>query len=222
VSLNYGRPFDWHNGSKFKLEDCNMKYFGLAAAALMLTVSASAATVVSVTCGSFSFAGTGGSGSWVCPTLSSLDNGGTVTSEEIIYGSDYSNGLSNTMQVQTVFTFSGSTPTNAADTLTSTGGTNSSQATSADLAAFQALNLGPPPTPAGYIDIYSAFANAITVGFNNTYVSGGSLGTTGFAQLVFTYNPAVQTSAPEPGSMMLLGSGLLAAGLIGRKKFARK
>jgi len=32
----------------------------------------------------------------------------------------------------------------------------------------------------------------------------------------------VSTTTPEPGSMMLLGGGLLAAGLIGRKKLVRK
>jgi hypothetical protein len=32
----------------------------------------------------------------------------------------------------------------------------------------------------------------------------------------------VSTGSPEPGSMILLGSGLLAAGLIGRKKLVRK
>jgi PEP-CTERM motif-containing protein len=33
---------------------------------------------------------------------------------------------------------------------------------------------------------------------------------------------SVSTGSPEPGSMILLGSGLLAAGLIGRKKLVRK
>jgi len=47
----------------------------------------------------------------------------------------------------------------------------------------------------------------------------GQLGTTAF--VTFTYQTPTG-SAPEPGSMMLLGSGLLAAGLIGRKKLVRK
>jgi hypothetical protein len=49
--------------------------------------------------------------------------------------------------------------------------------------------------------------------------SGGSLNST--ALVTFTYQTP-SGSAPEPGSMMLLGGGLLAAGLIGRKKLVRK
>lgn len=49
--------------------------------------------------------------------------------------------------------------------------------------------------------------------------SSGQLGSTAF--VTFTYSTPT-TGTPEPGSMMLLGSGLLAAGLIGRKKFAAK
>lgn len=51
--------------------------------------------------------------------------------------------------------------------------------------------------------------------------SGGSLNST--VLVTFTYStPTITGSAPEPGSMMLLGGGLLAAGVIGRKKLVRK
>ena len=54
---------------------------------------------------------------------------------------------------------------------------------------------------------------------SSSLTASGQLGTTAF--VTFTYQtPAGST--PEPGSMMLLGSGLLAAGLIGRKKLVRK
>jgi hypothetical protein len=198
-----------------------MKYFVLTAAALMMTISASAATIVSVSCGSFDFGGTGGSGTFVCPTLSSIDNGGTPIAEEIIYNQDYSNGLANPTTTQTIFGFSAGAA-NASDTLTSTGGSSSNPATSGDGAAFVALSVGPPAEPAGFVDLYTTISNAITVTYTNSYVAGSSLATTGFAQLVFSYNPAVQGSAPEPGSMMLLGSGLVAAGILGRKKLVRK
>jgi hypothetical protein len=120
-----------------------MKYFVLTAAALMMTISASAATIVSVSCGSFDFGGTGGSGTFVCPTLSSIDNGGTPIAEEIIYNQDYSNGLANPTTTQTIFGFSAGAA-NASDTLTSTGGSSSNPATSGDGAAFVALSVGPP------------------------------------------------------------------------------
>jgi hypothetical protein len=152
--------------------------------------------------------------------MSSLDGGGTVTSEEILYYSDYSNGLSTTVDVTTLFTFSGFAA-NASDTLTSLGGSNSTPATSGDGASFSPLNPGPPVTIAGFINAYTLPTDVVTINYTNTCVSGCAVAQTGIAQLVFSYTPAV-VGSPEPGSMMLLGSGLLAAGLLGRKKLVRK
>lgn len=54
---------------------------------------------------------------------------------------------------------------------------------------------------------------------SSSLTASGGLGTTAF--VTFTYQtPAGST--PEPGSMFLLGSGLLAAGVLGRKKLVRK
>jgi hypothetical protein len=55
----------------------------------------------------------------------------------------------------------------------------------------------------------------------SSLTASGQLGTTAF--VTFTYStPTIIGSAPEPGSMLLLGGGLLVAGLIGRKKLVRK
>jgi len=43
---------------------------------------------------------------------------------------------------------------------------------------------------------------------------------TALATVIYTYTPG--TTTPEPVSMVLFGSGLLAVSLLGRKKFARK
>ena len=50
--------------------------------------------------------------------------------------------------------------------------------------------------------------------FVNTTKAGGTL--------TVTYNYTTPSGVPEPVSMVLFGSGLLAVSLIGRKKFARK
>lgn len=66
---------------------------------------------------------------------------------------------------------------------------------------------------------------SFSIGINNAgnSVSGGSVtGASEVAQLTYTEGLIPVSSAPEPGSMMLLGSGLLAAGLIGRKKLAAR
>lgn len=56
---------------------------------------------------------------------------------------------------------------------------------------------------------------------SSSLTASGQLGTTAF--VTFTYStPTIIGSAPEPGSMLLLGGGLLVAGLIGRKKLVRK
>ena len=196
-----------------------MKYLGLAAAALVMTMGASAATITA-TCGSFAISGGGGTGSWVCPTFSSLTNGGTVTSAFVVYESDYSTGVGASNATQTVFTFTGTGAAFATDTVTSTGGSNSSTPTSLDGLPFNVLNPGPPTVLAGFYNVLTIpVGSALTVGYTNSVTAGSVLATTGYAQLDITYTPS---AVPEPGSMILLGGGLVAASLIGRKKFARK
>jgi hypothetical protein len=195
-----------------------MKYFVITAAALVMTVGASATTITQF-CQSFSNSTSGGNGSLVCPSFGSIDGGGTVTSATLIYLSDYSNGLSPSVTEMTIFNFSGGSLTNTSDTVTTTGSSSSSNYVSADSATFDAYGGVTSTSLAGFLDPISSTSNSTTISaaYTNSITSGSVVSATGYTELILTYTP---TTTPEPGSMMLLGGGLLAAGLIGRKKLA--
>jgi len=205
-----------------------MKIFaGLALAALSIGSSAFGATFYVVgTCGSFneSFTNTppdGGSGTWVCPSAASLGVSGslTVASEFLVYDSDYSSGLSPTVTTVTNWTFSGATLAWTTDTTTTTGTSGSNSYTSAQGATVNPLATLPPTVLAGYYDTISGFGTP-TVNWTTQATVGSALQGTGYAQVVYDYN--VTSATPEPFSMVLLGGGLLALSVVGRKKFARK
>ena len=72
---------------------------------------------------------------------------------------------------------------------------------------------------AGTFVVATVSGSPDSANLSSSLTSSGQLGTTAF--VTFTYQTPTG-SAPEPGSMMLLGGGLVAAGLIGRKKLVRK
>jgi hypothetical protein len=196
----------------------------LAFAALMTVGSASATTYYVVgTCGSFNNPAPNSptTGSWTCPTAASLGITGalTVASEFINYSSDYSSGLAGAVTTVTNFSFSGATLAFSTDTLTSTGGSNSNSATSTDGLTINQLQSLPPIVLAGFYDVASTFGT-VTVNYTNQATQGSALQATGYAQVVYDYN--VTSGTPEPVSMLLFGSGLLAVSIVGRRKFARK
>jgi len=197
-----------------------MKYFALAAAALVMTVSASATTVTAF-CQSFSNGTGGGSGTLTCPTFGTIDGGGTVTGATMIFLSDYSNGLSSTVTEVTNFTFSGGSLTITSDNVTTTGTSSSSSYSDTAGATLVAFGAETSTSLAGFLDGINSTSNStqIVAAYTNTITSGSVVAGTGYTELILTYTP---NSTPEPGSMMLLGSGLLAAGLIGRKKLVNR
>jgi hypothetical protein len=71
--------------------------------------------------------------------------------------------------------------------------------------------------------VTGALLNSFTVNVAASVNAGGFSGGDSSArvQVMFTYD-TVTSSTPEPVSMMLLGSGLLAVSVIGRKKLARR
>jgi hypothetical protein len=200
---------------------------GMALAALMLGGSASAATFYVVgMCGNFNESNTntppnGGSGSWICPSAASLGITGslTVASEFLVYDSDYSNGLSPAVTTVTNWSFSGATLAWTTDTTTVTGTSGSNSYTSARGATVNPLTNLPPIVLAGYYDTISGFGTP-TVNWTTQATVGSALQGTGYAEVVYDYN--VTSATPEPFSLVLLGGGLLALSVVGRKKFARK
>jgi hypothetical protein len=202
-----------------------MKYFGLACAALVMTISASAGSIAEV-CTPFSVSdGTNyfnagptviQAGSSTCAAFSALPLGDTFVSVQMVLQSDYTGGVGvTTNSTQTVF---GNT---LSDTITSTSapGLGGSE-------TYSSANVGAPNDPSAgnnfFIETtsltYSQAQSTFLESYSTTVTSGSVQGASGQVYAILNYSSA----APEPGSMMLLGSGLLAAGLIGRKKLVRK
>jgi hypothetical protein len=200
-----------------------MKYFGLAALALTMSISASATTVV-VFCGSFSQSA--GAGSYtaangtITPTTSTVScpaitipMGDTQTgSVTLAMETDYSGGtLPGSNAIATTYTIGGV----AQDTIDASGGGLTSN-TYGDTAGG-ATGVGGLPT--SFFDVNTSQGDGgFTVAYSSVVTSGGVQSINYNVYEDYSYT----SSAPEPGSMMLLGGGLLAAGLIGRKKLVNR
>lgn len=203
-----------------------MRFLGLAALGLMMTVGAFADTVLipcgtsgggwsfSAGTGTFTSANSANTGSVTCPAYSTLPPGYTFTSLGLVIETDYSGGsLATTNTIQT--TYSGAVLTTEVLTSTSAPGTGPSDAYSASpglpnyssFASYFIANTSETTYPTTAFDV--AFSSVVT---------GGSVQSeSGQVYELVTY----AASTPEPGSMMLLGTGLVAFAFVGRK-FARK
>lgn len=214
-----------------------MKFLGLAAAALLMGVTASAG-VVEVTCTSNSvgagtnFFNTGSTplsgATSTCANFSTLPVGDNFGSVQIVLQADYTGGNGNTTNTtQTVFsgsladliqvTSAGSiSGTGPAFTYTDESSCGSGTPTCAP--NFPALGTTYFATVDGTANSGNYTTLNIAETLTTTVTAGSVQGVSEQAFVFLNYS----TGTPEPGSMILLGSGLLAAGLIGRKKLVRK
>jgi hypothetical protein len=217
-----------------------MKVFGLATAALMMTIGASAG-IVSESCGGAN--STPGSAviaptALTCNQFSALPGGDTPVSLQIeavdsfdggnIDNSNNSFDINYSSIIAAIVGLPGGNVPNGC-TPGVGGGNSCTDVISGGLSGNSgpsAYDFGDAIT-AGLATYFGAgtfsvatVTSAIDAGSQaNPIGSNGDVTTQLYA--ILTYSTPTG-SAPEPGSMMLLGSGLLAAGLIGRKKLVRK
>jgi hypothetical protein len=175
------------------------------------------------TCTNFGGTYANGAGSLTDSCSGFSQAGTTLNSVEIWYVSDFQFGGSPTNTVNIVFTPSNSldtwTPSSTTCTISGAGTANT------DTCGFYSGTLTSPGTTevsANGAGIAALAASGFTVNAISS-VTAGSVSNSSSGVIVeydYTTNAG---SAPEPGSMILLGSGLVAAGLLGRKKlFVRK
>jgi hypothetical protein len=214
-----------------------MKVFGLAAAALVITISASAG-IVSETCGGAN--STPGSAliaptTLTCNQFAALPVGETPVSIQIEASDSFDGG--NINNTDNVFDINYS---NIISVITGLPGGNVPNGCTPGVGG----GTGCTDVISGILSGSSGntaydFGNAITASLANYFGTGtfsvasvtsaidadsqaNPISTSGDVQTELIAVLTYTTSAPEPGSMMLLGGGLLAAGLIGRKKLVRK
>jgi hypothetical protein len=212
-----------------------MKFLGLGAAALIMTISASASSI-QVTC---SVAGANGANSFAlttlaCAQLSAATLGSNILDSVTIDVDDSWNGGLHQVNIfdfnyssidPDVTLLNGPLPTTCIAVGTGASTTCEDVVTGSDVGStfFQLGNIITSDLAAyigsGVFTVANVSANIDSSAPSSTLTGAGQLGS--FAQVTYTYS-APETGTPEPGSMMLLGGGLLMAGLIGRKKFARK
>jgi hypothetical protein len=199
-------------------------FMGMGVATVFLAANAFGVTIEVVgACGSFANTAQNNSpltGTISCPSAAALGIVGTVTGEFIVYDSDFSNPNLATETAVTNWAFSGGALSFATDTTTSTesGGT-STPATSTGGHAFTLASLDSFNNliKAGFDDTVTSSFGAISVNYTNTSTVNTAVALTGYAQIVYTGSNLTVTT-PEPVSMALLGSGLVALSCLRRRK----
>jgi hypothetical protein len=167
---------------------------------LIASVSANPVEVVGL-CGFFDnpYPNSTASGSFTCPTAASL--GITdVTSEYVVYDSDYSNGVAASVNIQTMWSFSGVTLAFSSDTTTVTGSSSSTGVVSSDGLALNAFVAGPPSVLAGFYDVVTSLGTP-TVSYSNAAFRGAALQATGYAEVVYVSSPV-----PEPNMIPMVAA----------------
>jgi hypothetical protein len=189
---------------------------GIALTGFLIAGHASAGTVyLPALCGLFVAAG---SGTFACPTYASLGGTAPVAAEFLVEDSNYAIGANTSASLVTNFSYSGGPAQFTTDTVTSTGTPGTSGIPSS-------LNLGSfePPNAitgayAGFYDNVNSPFGTVTVNYTTTITNASGLA--GYVQVVYAYNTPATT--PEPVSLVLCGTGLLALALFAQRRLARR
>jgi len=205
---------------------------GVGLATVLLASNAFGVTLIQVVgnCGKFnngSDTNAAVTGSFTCPTAAALGITGTITGEFVVYDSDFSNPDTLTETAVTNWAFTASPLSGiafGADTTTSTEGTGagsgtSTTATSSMGNAFQAAVLDSFGNliKAGFDNTVSTPFGTVTANYTNQSTVGTAVGLTGYLQVVYQGSNLV-VGTPEPISMVLFGSGLIAISVLRRRK----
>jgi hypothetical protein len=212
------------------MEDSVLKKISvLAIATLACSLSAMAGTfTVTGTCTPFTFPFSGGAGSGTlsCPSFASLGAAGAIdiAGATLNLFADYQAGNPTTADkiTDTFNMTSGVTGLNAG--ISWALGTTTTMSVSGGFSSTGSTPASPNPDAAASAAFGTAASlaqwTAFSVGVSSVVNSGSVTTSSAGATITFTYDTA--NASPEPVSMLLFGSGLLAVSLIGRRKFARK
>jgi hypothetical protein len=185
---------------------------GMLAALLLFPAKALQATPVYYTalCGEFFeniITNNTGSGTFACPTAASLGVSVPITSELLVYDSDYSSGLAANVSMVTDWSFSGATFTFAADTTTVTGASDSETTVSSDGLTLNPFVDLPPDLLAGFYDVATTFGTP-TINWSTQPTQGSAVDNTGYVEVLYGTG-TVTTPTPEPETIVLLGCGIV-------------
>jgi len=202
---------------------------GLGLAALMVAGNASATTIAVLQSALYGNSGTTVAGTF---TFNAVNYGplSTITGVTLIYETDYTGPQIEPLQVVSTYSPNGAGMVN--DTLT-TNYVNQTSETYLDSAGLTFVT-EPNGTVAsngtaivsGFQDVVSAglpqtggIYGSFAVAYTSSITQGQAVGANAEVEVLYTYTTSSAGGTPEPVSMILFGSGLLAVSLVGRKKF---
>jgi hypothetical protein len=202
---------------------------GIGLAALMVAGNASATTIAVLQSALYNQGQSPISGSF---TFQSVNFGplSTITGVTLIYETDYTSPQIEPLQVVSTFIPNGNGM--AADSLT-TNYISQTQEAYLDTAGLTFVTEPNGTVASNGVGIVSGFNDVVTAGlpqtggiygsfavaYTSSITQGQAVGASAEVEVLYTYTTSSAGGTPEPVSMILFGSGLLAVSLVGRKKF---
>lgn len=190
--------------------------FWMVALATILFTGLAGAVPIALECQEFpvTFAdGFGGPTTVTCAAPAGVPAGAIPNSVTLSFSADYQFGTGAVNTVNVTFVPStagmpgGSAWTLPSTTLTVSGGSSSGSPLPTAVATLNAAGLA------------SAFANGFNVAISSTVIAGAVATSSGAASVVYDFTPQT-TDIPEPATLAMMGGGLLAVGLVARRRRA--